>query len=294
MLSYQSGNEECHLPQEERAAKARDLVDFSGMPLSLCTKALELNGDDTSRAAEWVFSDEAFAFMDDGGGEGASASGTSGGGGGSADGEPGADPKVVERWANAKTLEEVTMRPLKLCFCALEMHNDSMELAVDWLSKPEGGGAYSKLMMTEEKAEVRVEADELGIEGVALGVASGFVTDAQLTASSSFDPELVAATATSETTPVATPAAVAATTTTEAAETTPVAVAASMTTEAAETTATSPVAVAATTSTETTAAEGMASLCAPRPRCPSASRASFGRLTRVILPTLLIESILFS
>jgi len=136
------------------------------------------------------------------------------------------------------------MRPLKLCFCALEMHNDSMELAVDWLSKPEGGGAYSKLMMSEEKAEVRVEADELGIEGVALGVASGFVTDAQLTASSSFDPELVAATATSETTPVATPTAAAASTTTDA----------------AETTATSPVAaaLAATTSTETTAAEGMA------------------------------------
>ena len=158
---------------EERQATALNLMEFGGgaYDLSLCVKALELNGDDMERAMNWLFSDEAFGFMDGSsggssaaGGMGASGSGGASGVGGAGSGPGGVggmgadeDPKIAQRWAVAETLVGIFQQPPKLCFHALEMFNDDAQHAAAWLGTDSGGRAYYKLMMAEDKAEVKVE-----------------------------------------------------------------------------------------------------------------------------------------
>lgn len=159
--------------EEQRRFSAQELASSLGQDLALCIKALELNDDQMERAASWLFSDAAFAFMMDPSGNSKSGEDDSN------------DTAEAARWKKADELVLLCQQPLKLCYRALEMYNDEIEPAATWLI--EEGQTYLKLMMAEEQGEIEI-SDVQG-ENPALGIQSGFVADSQMTASSTYGPE---------------------------------------------------------------------------------------------------------
>ena len=113
--------------EELRRHANAETLSTMGFEKALCLKALELNRDDADRAAEWLLSGQAEAFVK----------------GGGLDKQPGGDASNSARWTAASDLGPVVAMPPKLCYHALELFNDSMDQATAWLL--EHGGMYASL-----------------------------------------------------------------------------------------------------------------------------------------------------
>jgi hypothetical protein len=101
-----------------------------GFERSIAWKALELNGNDAERAAEWLLSGQADVFLRNGG----SSQPDEGDG--------------SQRWAHAKEISVISALPPKLCYLALESMNDDSNRALAWLL--DHGSLYAASTLSSE------------------------------------------------------------------------------------------------------------------------------------------------
>ena len=110
-----------------------------GYPMELCVKALAFNADDAQRAAEWLLSGQADAFVRAGGLDAAAKDSTA----------KTKDPRATA----ARELAMMVGMPQHLVYAALEMHLDDGNAATSWLLE-QGGFYTAREYYAESKAQV--------------------------------------------------------------------------------------------------------------------------------------------